>query len=382
VIKLAMVAAGFTPGEADQLRQSMAAWRRRGGLEHFEKRLIEGMGQRGYSKEFAQRIFHQIQGFGEYGFPESHAASFALLAYVSAWLKYYEPAAFTCALLNSQPMGFYAPAQLVQDAKRHGVTVYPVDVQYSDWDCTLEKIGEKTGDNEPALRLGFNRVKNLAYEVASRIVEFRKQQPAFTVEQLAQGAQLNRRDLEALADADALKSLSANRYQARWQTMGVEAPLPLFADTVSQKALPLLQPPTVGEDVVADYHSIGLTLRQHPLALLRARLRRAGVLSVHEVRQTKHGEQIKSTGLVISRQRPGTATGVIFMTLEDETGLLNVIIWNTVFAQQRREILAAQLLTIYGEVQREGEVLHLIAHHVQDDSRLLGELTIKSRDFH
>ncbi|GMR17741.1 MAG: error-prone DNA polymerase [Gammaproteobacteria bacterium] len=382
VIKLAMVAADFSPGEADQLRRSMAAWRRRGGLEHFEKRLIEGMGQRGYSKKFAQRIFHQIQGFGEYGFPESHAASFALLAYVSAWLKYYEPAAFTCALLNSQPMGFYAPAQLVQDGKRHGVTVYPVDVQSSNWDCTLEKIGEKTVDNGPALRLGFNRVKNLAYGAASRIVEFRKQQPAFTVEQLAQGAQLNRRDLEALADADALKSLSANRYQARWQTMGIETPLPLFADTASQEALPLLQPPTIGEDVVADYHSIGLTLRQHPLALLRSRLKKKNVLSAREVRQRKHGEQIKSTGLVISRQRPGTATGVIFITLEDETGLLNVIIWNTVFAQQRREILGAQLLTVYGEVQREEEVLHLIAHHVQDDSRLLGELTIKSRDFH
>ncbi|MDH5649945.1 MAG: error-prone DNA polymerase, partial [Gammaproteobacteria bacterium] len=378
VIKLAMVAAGFSPGEADQLRRSMAAWRRRGGLEHFEQRLIEGMAQRGYSKEFARQIFHQIQGFGEYGFPESHAASFALLAYVSAWLKCYEPALFACALLNSQPMGFYAPAQLVQDARRHGVAVLPVDVQHSEWQCTLEA----QANDKPVLRLGLRMIKNLSYEAGQRIAQARKQTTIENVDQLARVARLNQRDLQALATADALRSVSGNRHQAYWAVLGVETPLPLFGDVLQQQALPLLPVPTVGENVVADYHSTGLTLREHPLLLLRKKLSSLKALSAQDVRQCVHGEHVINMGLVVSRQRPGTATGVIFMTLEDETGLVNVIVWSSVYEKQRREILSARLLMVYGEVQKEGEVVHLIARYVQDRTDLLGALAVRSRDFH
>ena len=377
VIKLAMVAAGFTPGEADQLRRSMAAWRRRGGLERFETRLVDGMASRGYSKKFGRQIFQQIQGFGEYGFPESHSASFALLAYISAWLKYHEPAVYTCALLNNQPMGFYAPAQLVQDVQRHGVTVRPVDVLHSQWQSTLEK----DEDGQLIIRLGLGRVKHLSRDAALRIISARQQRPQ-TIEQLAYLARLDQRDLSALADADALANLCGHRRQAHWVTSGIEAPLPLLADVTIQEQLPLLHAPTLGEEIVADYRSLGLTLRQHPLALLRVRLHSSGVLSSSVIKQSAHNDIVRAAGLVISRQRPGTATGVIFITLEDETGLVNVIVWNSVFEKQRREILGARLLIVYGKLQREGEVTHLIAHRVKDKSHLLGELDVSSRDFH
>jgi error-prone DNA polymerase len=377
VIKLAMVAAGFTPGEADHLRRSMAAWRRKGGLEHFEKRLIDGMRERGYTEEFARQIFAQIQGFGEYGFPESHAASFALLVYVSAWLKRYEPAAFACALLNSQPMGFYSPSQLTQDARRHGVEIRAVDVRASDWDCTLERAD----DGAAAIRLGFRLVKSLAHASAQRIVTTRTQKPFRDVEDLTQRAQLNRRDLEALAAADALAGLAGHRHRARWAAAGTESPLPLLEDTRIAEATPLLRKPSEGQDIVADYHSTGLTLRRHPLALLRERLQRERVISADAIRTLRHGQFARTAGLVVCRQHPSTANGVIFVTLEDETGNTNIIVWNSVAQHQRRALLHARLLGVSGEVQREGDVIHVIAKKLTDYSNLLGQLTIASRDF-
>lgn len=378
VIKVAMVAAGFSPGEADQLRRSMAAWRRRGGLEHFEQRLIAGMQERGYTEEFAQRIFQQILGFGEYGFPESHAASFALLVYVSAWLKCHEPAAFTCALLNSQPMGFYAPAQLIQDVRRHGVEVRPVDVQISEWDCGLEE----EGDRSFSLRLGLRMVKGFSQVGAERLVVARNQKAFASVEDLAHRAALDRKGMEALAAANALAGLAGNRHQARWACAGVETPLPMLEHTGINEALPLLRRPTEGEDIVADYASVGLTLGRHPLALLRERLQNMALLSAEQVCARQHGEKIRTAGLVIGRQRPGTATGVVFVTLEDETGNLNIIVWRQLGEQQRRELLGARLLGVVGEVQREGKVLHVIAHRLEDHSQLLGDLMTHSRDFH
>ncbi|MEE8428420.1 MAG: error-prone DNA polymerase [Gammaproteobacteria bacterium] len=387
VIKVAIVAAGFSPGEADQLRRSMGAWRRRGGLEHFEQRLIAGMQARGYAKKFAQRIFRQILGFGEYGFPESHAAGFALLVYVSAWLKCHEPAAFSCALLNSQPMGFYAPAQLIQDTRRHGVEVRPVDVSVSDWDCGLENRSARgrissLDPYQPALRLGLRMVKGLSEQGAQRLVAARKHKAFVSVEDLAHRAALDRKDMEALAAANALAGLAGNRHQARWACAGIELPLPVLEHAGINEALPLLRRPTEGEDIVADYAGVGLTLGRHPLALLRERLQNMALLSTAQVRARQHGEKIRTAGLVIGRQRPGTASGVIFVTLEDETGNLNIIVWRQLGEQQRRELLGARLLGVVGEVQREGEVLHVIAKDLQDYSTLLGGLMTHSRDFH
>jgi error-prone DNA polymerase len=377
VIKLAMVAAGFTPGEADRLRRSMAAFRRRGGIEQFEQRLIEGMRSRGYSETFARQIFRQIEGFGEYGFPESHSASFALLVYVSAWLKRYEPAAFLCALLNSQPMGFYAPSQLVQDARRHGVEVRAVDVRASAWDCMLER----GPDDEPAVRLGFRLVKGLTQAGAERLVQARDQTPIASIEDLAFRARLATRDMQALASADALRGLTGHRRRAHWAAAGVEAPTPLLQRVEIPEALPLLRTPTEGEDIVTDYASLGLTLRRHPLALLRAKLTQQRVLSAAEVRAIPHGAAVRTAGLVICRQHPSSSNGVIFVTLEDETGQTNLIVWPGVAARQRRELLNASLLAVVGEVQREGDVQHVIARQLEDHSGLLGRLVTRSRDF-
>jgi error-prone DNA polymerase len=382
VIKLAMVAADFSAGEADQLRRAMAAWRRKGGLELFEKRLIEGMRKRGYSAQFARQIFQQIQGFGEYGFPESHSASFALLVYVSAWLKYYEPAAFTAALLNSQPMGFYAPAQLVQDARRHGVTVRDVDVCLSDWDCAPQPPPTRGGSGELELRLGLCMVKGLSRAGGDRIVAARTQAPFISVNDLARCARLSRHDLETLANAGALASLAGNRYQARWQVLGIEAPLAVLENASIPEGLPLLPRPTEGEDIVADYQGVGLTLRRHPLALLRKRLEYLQILTAAELWQLPHGHQVRTAGLVITRQRPGTATGVLFLTLEDETGHFNVVVWGKLAEKYRRVVLGARLLGVVGKIQREGDVLHVIARHLHDHSHLLGRLTTQSRDFH
>jgi error-prone DNA polymerase len=377
VIKLAMVAAGFSPGEADRLRRSMAAWRRSGAVQQFEQRLVEGMRERGYSETFARQIFRQIEGFGEYGFPESHSASFALLVYVSAWLKRYEPATFLCALLNSQPMGFYAPAQLVQDARRHDVEVRAVDVRASNWDCTLER----GPDDEPAVRLGLRLVKGLTRDGAERLVAARIQAPFTDVEDLAFRAKLTKRDLHALARADALRGLAGHRRRAHWAAAGVEAPSPLLPRVETAEALPILHPPTEGANVVTDYASLGLTLRRHPMALLRSKLAQQQVLSAAEVRAIPHGEMVHTAGLVICRQHPSSSNGVIFVTLEDETGQTNLIVWPGLAVRQRRELLNANLLGVFGELQREGEVQHVIARQLEDHSGLLCNLVPQSRDF-
>jgi error-prone DNA polymerase len=370
VMQLAMVAAGFSPGEADQLRRSMAAWRRKGGLEHFEARLVRGMLERGYTREFAEAIYRQILGFGEYGFPESHSASFALLVYVSAWLKCHKPAEFCAALLNSQPMGFYAPAQLVRDAQRHGVEVRPVDVATSAWDCTLEGR---------ALRLGLRMVSGLSAAGVQRIVASR---PFESVDDLSRRAALNRRDLECLAAAGALASLAGHRREAHWHAAGAEYASDMLGSAPARETAPNLAAPEEGEDIVADYASLGLTLGRHPLALLRDRLGHLGMLTARQLYLLPHGHTARGAGLVTCRQRPDTASGVIFVTLEDETGCVNVIVWRDLVERQRRELLGARLLGVQGVIEREGEVVHLVAHQLFDHDKLLGCLTVHSRDFH
>jgi error-prone DNA polymerase len=378
VMQLAIVAAGFSAGEADQLRRAMAAWRRKGGLGPFEQRLVEGMRQRGYAESFARQIFHQILGFGEYGFPESHSASFALLVYVSAWLKRHEPAAFLCALINSQPMGFYAPSQLVQDACRHGVEVRPVSVLASDRDCTLER-GE---EGAPAVRLGLRVVADLSASGTERLVAARQARAFEDVDDLARRARLDRGDLAALARAGAFAALAGHRHRAGWAVTGVEPALPLLENTRIREGVPLLRAPTEGAEIVADYRSTGLTLGRHPLALLRDRLADDGLVSAAELNAAPHGARTAYAGIVINRQRPGSANGVVFVTLEDETGQANVVVWKSVAEAWRRPLLGARLLEIAGRIQREGPVVHLVAERMADRSALLGRLDVRSRDFH
>jgi len=382
VMQLAIVAAGFTPGEADRLRRAMAAWKRRGGLGQFEQRLIHGMLERGYSEDFARQIFSQIQGFGEYGFPESHAASFALLVYVSCWLKCHEPAAFTCALLNSQPMGFYAPSQLVRDVRNHGVEVRSVDVRSSEVDCSLEP-GTAPADehNGPALRLGLRMVQSLSATGAARLVAARAVAPFKDVQDLAARAALDRGDLEALAAASALAGLTGNRHQAFWSVAGTERELVLAPRGDRNEPTPLLPLPSEGEDVIADYRAVGLTLGRHPLALLRPLFARERLLCASDLAAVPHGRHIGVAGIVITRQRPATASGVTFVTLEDETGYVNLIVWERTGKAQRRALLESRLMEARGELQREGSVIHLIAHRMRDRSALLGELLTRSRDF-
>jgi len=522
VMQLAIVAAGFTPGEADRLRRAMAAWKRKGGLEPFQRQLIDGMRERGYPESFAHQIFNQILGFGEYGFPEcvvgetrvvnadtgrwltidevidgqerldstlacdgelrlrkrkvlrvlqsgmkpvlrlrtalgheitataehpfmtmtgwlqlgklkvgdtiatarampvpgalvhwdriveieaagnretydlqiegdhnflanhfvvhnSHAASFALLVYTSAWLKHYQPAAFCAALINSQPMGFYAPAQLVRDARAHGVAVRPIAVATSGWDCTLER----QEDSRPALRLGLRLVKHLSHEGAMRLLEARAASPFTHVADLAERAALDRRDLEALAASDALAELAGHRHRAVWQVSGVERALPILpAETAIQEGIPLLRAPQESHDIVADYASTGLTLRRHPVALLREQLSKRGIVPTQELWDRPNGEWVTTAGLVITRQRPGSAGGVTFVTMEDELGYVNLIVWERVAAAQREALLESRLLEVRGKLQREGDVLHVIAQRLTDLSALLGDLTVGSRNFH
>jgi len=377
VMQLAVVAAGFTPGEADRLRRAMAAWKRRGGLGPFEEKLVNGMRQRGYAEEFAKQIFQQILGFGEYGFPESHSASFALLVYISSWLKCHEPAAFTCALLNSQPMGFYSGSQLVQDAQRHGVTVRPVDINRSGWDCSLETDESGTA----VLRLGLRMVKGLSEEAGQRIVAERKQTGYTQVQQLLEQIGLDRRELGVLASSGALQSLAGDRHRARWAVAGAEQPMPLFPSMERFEATPLLRKPTEGQNIVADYRTTGLTLERHPLCLLRRHLDRYRYARAEQLPAMRNGQKVNVAGLVITKQRPGTASGVIFVTLEDETGQVNLVVWKQVAERYRAALLNARLLGIAGEVQIEGKVIHVIADQLLDHSDMLGDLTVHSRDF-
>jgi error-prone DNA polymerase len=372
VMQLAIVAAGFTPGEADQLRRAMATWQRKGGLRQFETKLKEGMQARGYAPAFADRIYQQIHGFSDYGFPESHSASFAQLAYYSAWLKCHRPAAFLAALLNSQPMGFYAPAQLIQDAKRHGVAVHGADAMLSQWDCTLEQGG---------VRLGLRMVGGLGAAAGARIVANR---PCASVAELAQRAGLSRKDLNNLAHAGALQSLAGHRRDARWTAAGVESRPPMRVHAVEPP--PMLAAPSEAEDIAADYASLGFTLGRHPLALLRTDLEKLEMAKAEEISLLPHGSQARVAGLVTCRQRPGTASGVVFVTLEDESGCVNVVVWNDLFERYRRELLGARLLGVEGRVESSDGVVHLIARRCTDQTPLLagllGSLAVTSHDFH
>jgi len=377
VMQLAVVAAGFTPGEADRLRRAMPAWKRRGGLGPFEERLIQGMRQRGYAEDFARQIFKQILGFGEYGFPESHSASFALLVYVSCWLKCHTPAAFTCALLNSQPMGFYSASQLTQDLRRHGVEVRAADVNKSDWDSSLERAL----DGKPALRLGLRQIKGLAEEAGRKIVRQRTADRFGSIQQLLERTGVNRRELGALAAAGALKSIAGHRHKVRWTVAGVEEPTPLIPSMDRYEAVPMLKKPTEGQDIVADYQSLGLTLERHPMALIRTRLDVHRYVKAECLNELQSGRPIRVAGLVITKQRPGTASGVTFVTLEDESGYTNLIVWKKIAEEQRDVLLHARLMGVEGELQKEGKVIHVIARKLIDHSELLGELAVRQRNF-
>lgn len=385
VIALAMAAAGFSAGEADQLRRAMASWKKHGHMERLQSRLVEGMRERGHDEDFIQRICRQIQGFGEYGFPESHAASFALLVYVSAWLKCHEPAIFCCALLNSQPMGFYTPSQLIQDAQRHGVEIQPVDVNHSVWEHQLALASTSTPDTpKPALRLGLRLIKGLSEEAAQHLLAQRPATGYATLTMLQDKVTLSQRDWQALASAGAFRSLSGHRYQARWDTLGRVAATPLLtADLFSETPLSL-PPPSEGANILEDYSSLGLTLERHPLALLReqSQLHPRALTATQLQELPAHKQAVVVCGLVTGRQRPGTASGVTFVTLEDETGNTNVVVWLNTARRQRKALLTAHLLQVNGVLEKEGDVVHVVANHLIDRSELLSRLRIRSRDFH
>lgn len=408
VMQIAMIAAKFTADEADQLRRAMAAWKRKGGLGKFHDKLVDGMVDNGYKASFAEAIFKQVMGFGDYGFPESHAASFALLVTISSWLKNYEPACFLAALLDSQPMGFYSPSQLVQDARRHGVEVRPVDVTKSEMDTTLEaraldaprmptgtdaRYADRLGnENQPAVRLGLKRISSLSEQGAKRLLEARAQAPFTSTEDLALRAELDGKDMAALAAADALMSLSGHRRQQVWDAtatrgMGSRAPALLKGVPIHEQAL-LLPAAPEGEEIVGDYAALGLTLRRHPLALLRPRLARLKLMSAEQLRAQPSGQTVRACGIVKGRQRPGTANGTIFVTLEDETGNVNVIVWSHVIEAWREPLLKSHLLAVQGTWQRDddsgGKVQHLIATGFKDLTPLMGRLAQSntSRDFH
>ncbi|NWO08480.1 MAG: error-prone DNA polymerase, partial [Alteromonadaceae bacterium] len=379
VIKLAMVAAGFTAGEADQLRRAMAAWKSHGDLTPFRDKLIKGMRERGHSEDFAERLYKQICGFGGYGFPESHAASFALLVYISAWLKRHYPAAFYCALLNSQPMGFYSPSQLVQDAKRHQVTVLPPDVNYSHHDHTLE-------GPERHLRLGLRLIQGLSAQGAERIHQNRPPRGYRSSSELRQLASLDQRDMEKLAGANAMPGFTRNRHQAYWQLLEHEEPAEIFAGEQNYeegiKESAYLPEPTEGQNILADYSSQGLTLQRHPLALLREQGHLKQCTNAEQLKTLKPGLPVQVAGLVTGRQRPGPASGVTFVTLEDETGNVNVVIWLETVRRQRKPLLTARLMHVKGVLEREGDIVHVMAGKLTNLSHLINSLPVSSRDFH
>jgi len=377
-MQVAIHCAGFTPGEADQLRRSMATLKVTGGVSQFRDKLIGGMVERGYERAFAERTFSQLEGFGSYGFPESHAASFALIAYASAWMKCHHPDVFCAALLNSQPMGFYAPAQVVRDAREHGVEVRPVCVNASRWDCMLEpRPDERRG---PAVRLGFRTVKGLENHHAGQLVAHRGAEPYRYVEEVWRRAGIPAAALERLADADAFRCIGLGRRQALWQVRGLAGSvLPLFAAADAAgpprpelvEAPALLVPMREGREVVEDYRSVGLSLRSHPVAFLRATLRDRGMVACGDLAHLRDGQTVAVPGIVLVRQKPGSAKGVMFLTIEDETGVANLILWPDRFLKQRRLVLSAGMIACHGRVQREGEVVHVITDRLEDLSDLL-----------
>lgn len=376
VMQIAIDAAGFSADEADRLRRAMAAWKRKGGLEKFRDKLINGLLRNGCDLDFAERLYKQMQGFGEYGFPESHAASFALLVYISCWLKYHYPAAFTCGLINSQPMGFYSSAQLIQDAQRHGVSVLPVDVTISQWDCSLE--GDRV---KPSIRLGLCMVTGFNWQAGERLLSARNSAKFLDLTDLKRRAALHSREVNALAAADALAALVGHRRDAIWEVLGLENDTRLF-DACADGALPSLLPPTEADEVFADYRTVGLSLRNHPVALLRPTLNKLGIRSSDEVRNACHGQIVLATGMVTCRQHPPTAKGTTFVTLEDEAGYVNVVVWAHVAKRHRRELVFSRLLCVTGRLERQGEVVHLIAAKLADQTAMLGQLNFSIREFH
>ncbi|RWJ00047.1 error-prone DNA polymerase [Mesorhizobium sp.] len=378
-MRVAIECAGFTPGEADMLRKSMATFKHTGGVSAFKTKLIEGMVDRGYDRPFAEKTFSQLEGFGSYGFPESHAASFALIAYASAWLKCWHPDVFCCALLNSQPMGFYAPAQIVRDATAHGIEVRPACANASRWDCTLEPT---QNESRFAVRLGLRMVRGLANIHAASIVAARADQRFASVDDLWRRARVPQAALVQLAEADAFRpALGLARREALWAIKALrDEPLPLFAaaaarenDIVPEIAEPpvALRPMTAGAEVVEDYGHLGLSLRDHPVSFLRAGLRERRIVSCAEAMETRDGRWLEAAGIVLVRQRPGSAKGVMFITLEDETGIANLVVWPKVFEVNRRTVLSASMMAVRGRIQREGEVVHLVAQSLTDLSATL-----------
>jgi len=376
VMQIAMIAAGFTPGEADGLRRAMAAWKRKGGLEKYHGKLVDGMLERGYESTFAEQIFEQIKGFSEYGFPESHAASFALLVYASSWIKRHEPAAFLAALLNSQPMGFYSASQLTQDARRHGVEIRPVDVMHSAADCTLEDI-----DHRPAVRLGLRMIASLRSTSAQAIEAERHKAPFDSAQELAQRCALQQPEMQALAAAGALATLSGHRRQQVWDAAALHAPPRLLAQASIDETLLELPEAPEGEEVLWDYASTGLTLRSHPMQLLRPKLDKYKLKTSQQLRRIPDGRVVRTAGIVTLRQQPPTAKGTVFVTLEDEHGVTQVIVWKDVREGQREVLLGARLLAVEGRWQRQGSVCNLIAGRLADLSHLLGRLRTESRNF-
>jgi error-prone DNA polymerase len=375
-MQLAVVAAGFTPGEADQLRRAMATWRKEGVIEGFRRKMLDGMRANGIDGEFAERIFNQIRGFGEYGFPESHAASFALLVYVSCWLKRRHPAHFTCGLLNSQPMGFYAPAQLVRNLREHGREVLPVDVNASRWDCTVE---------DDALRLGLRMVHGLHEAIGRSIERARSDRPFASRDDFRRRTQAPRSQLTKLAEADAFQSLGENRRQALWNALaetGKTDGAALFdlaaTDDEEAVSLPAMMPE---QAVREDYRSTSLSLRAHPLAFQRERLDTIGVLPCGELANVPHGRQVTIAGLVLVKQRPGTAKGITFVTIEDETSIANLILHATTWEANRKVARSSAAWIVKGHVEKRGKVIHVIAARLEDADAKLRDLRVRSRDF-
>lgn len=380
-MRLAMVAAGFTPGEADQLRRAMGAWRRPGLIDQFRRKLLTGMTRQGLTQEFAEQVFQQIRGFGEYGFPESHAASFALLVYVSAWLKHYYPAEFTAALINSQPMGFYAPAQLVQDARQHGVEVLAPDINHSDWDCTIEARPQLPS----SLRLGFRMIVGLPQATGETIRQQRAAGPFQSLADFTRRTQLSPSAITRLADADAFASLGRDRRQAVWEAMLQEHPkkaMPLF-DTLQPSDDPIaaLPPMDLREQVFADYRTAGLSLKAHPVSFYRDALSQLRVKTADQLPTARNNCQVRVAGIVLLRQRPSTAKGITFVTLEDETGTINLVVKQPIWEQYYSIARRASSWIAYGKLERRGKVIHVVVNRLLDLAQELAELQTQSRDF-
>ncbi|MBD8552027.1 error-prone DNA polymerase [Sphingomonas sp. CFBP 8764] len=387
-MKVAIVGAGFTPAEADQLRRAMATFKVTGGVSHFSEKLVEGMVARGYPRDFAERTFRQLEGFGSYGFPESHAASFAKISYASSWMKHHHPDVFCASLMNAQPMGFYAPAQIVRDAQAHNVQVRPPCINASRWDCTLEP----TGGRYLAVRLGLRQVRGLSNADGAAIVGARSTTLFDSIEDVWRRSGVQRAAIEKLADADAFNAFGADRRQGLWKVRGLgEAPLPLFAaadraaETISAEGIEpsvALRPLTDGREVIEDYRSLQLSLRAHPLTFVRGELARRGVTKCAELTNIRDGRHVEVAGIILVRQKPGSAKGVLFITIEDETGIANGILWPDRFERQRRTIMSASMIGMKGRVQKEGEVIHVICDRIVDHGDLLhrvGEMSFPHR---